>query len=110
MKLTPITWDQVFLKYGLCGCFMESRKEKYVECGPLSKVSNDGTNLHLQLPWTARCSLNMTEWHYLGESSAWMVDMKKVLPLEAADGCIYFTVPFIEVCRIFPQSQRQLEA
>lgn len=102
-----LTWDDVLKNEALIGGDIESQEDGVVYRGPLSELKEDGDSIRFTSPWTARLNPETGKWE------KWHINTcsvnKEVPPQDIGDGRIFFQMPFLGVCTIFPNGGSKLD-
>ena len=103
-----LTWNDVLARDDLIGGDIESQEDGIAYRGPLIKIEEDRDAIRFTTSWMAR--LNPTtgtweNWHI----TSWFVSKNEITPQDIREGRVFFTLPFLGVCTIFPKGGSKLE-
>jgi hypothetical protein len=104
--MSKLTWEDVLKREDLIGGDIESQEGGAVYRGPLSKIRREGDHIYFESPW---CAKNYGEgwknWHITSCS----VNAAATTPQDIGDGRVFFQMPYLGVCTIFPKGGSKLD-
>lgn len=106
--MTQITWDDVLKRKNLVGGDIESQEDGIVYRGPLTEIKDEGGVICFNSSWCARMNSSTGEWEKWDITSSF-VNKSAVRPEDIGDGRIFFRMPFLGVCTIFPKGGSRLD-
>lgn len=101
--MQQLTWDDVLKNEALIGGNIESQEDGVVYRGPLAEIKGDGDVIHFSSPWIARLNPETGVWENWDITSSF-VSKDLVTPQDIGDGRIFFQMPFLGACTIFPKN------
>ncbi|TSC70657.1 MAG: hypothetical protein CEO12_237 [Parcubacteria group bacterium Gr01-1014_46] len=103
-----LTWDAVLANKALIGGDIESQEDGVAYRGPIAEIKVEGDSVRFNSPWCARMNPDTGEWEkwHITTSS---VSKSMVQPQDIGDGRIFFQMPFLGVCTIFPNGGSKLD-
>jgi hypothetical protein len=105
--MDQLTWDAVIANKALIGGDIESQEDGVVYRGPLAELKDEGDSVRFTSPWCARMNPDTCEWEKWDITSSF-ISKSMVRPQDIGDGRIFFQMPFLGVCTIFPNGGSKL--
>jgi len=103
-----LTWEDVLKREDLIGGDLESQEDGMVYRGPLSEMKVVGDNIRFISSWMARMNPETCEWKKWHINTLYVnKDMSK--PQDLGDGRVFFQMPYLGVCTIFPKGGSKLD-
>lgn len=106
--MSQLTWDDVLKREDLVGGDIESQEDGVVYRGPLAEIKDDGDSVSFKSPWCARMNPDTGEWEKWPITSSF-VGKDATKPQDIGNGRIFFQMPFLGVCTIFPKGGSKLD-
>lgn len=101
-----LTWDDVLKRENLIGGDIESQEGGAVYRGPLSSIKREGDQIYFESPWCAKNDGDgWKNWHI----TSCNVNATMTTPQDIGEGRIFFQMPFLGVCTIFPKGGSKLD-
>lgn len=109
LEMQQLNWSDVLKRDDLVGGDIESQEDGVVYRGPLAEIKEDGEVIRFSSPWCARMNPESGEWENWHITSSF-VNKDMVVPQDIGNGRVFFSMPFLGVCTIFPKGGSKLEA
>lgn len=106
--MPELTWDAVLANKALIGGEIESQEDGRVYRGPLSNIEAEGDSIRFTSPWTARMDPETGKWEKWHINTC-SVSKEMSQPQDIGDGRIFFMMPFLGPCTIFPNGGSRLD-
>lgn len=108
MIQTQSAWNEVLKREDLIGGDIESQEDGVTYRGPLAEIKEDGNVVRFSSPWCARLNPETGEWENWHITSSF-ASKDMVTPQDIGNGRVFFQMPFLGVCTIFPKNGNKLD-
>jgi hypothetical protein len=105
--LTHLTWKDVIARTNLIGGDIETQEDSVVFRGPIIEIKEEGDMIIFSSPWSARLNPQTGEWE--NWKNIPLSVNKMFVPQDIGGGRIFFTLPFLGVCTLFPCGTSKLD-
>lgn len=106
-QMTQLTWNDVLNNQTLIGGDIESIENGVPYRGPLAKMTLNGDSIRFISPWTAKMGDNGWENWDITSSG---INRTVVQPQDIGEGRVFFIMPMLGHCTLFPMGDSKLEA
>jgi hypothetical protein len=103
-----LTWGDVLLNKSLIGGELESQEDGVVYRGPIAEIKDEGDIILFNSPWCARINPDNGKWEMWNITSL-HISKSMARPQDIGDGRIFFQMPFLGVCTIYPKGGSKLD-
>lgn len=102
-----LTWEEVLAKKDLIGD-AETQENDVVYRGPVAEIRDEGDAIHIMLSWCARLGPTTGQWEKW-DSTLLTMNKKMRRPQDIGGGRIFFEIPFVGICTLFPKGGSRLD-
>ncbi len=100
-------WSDILNRKDLIGGDIETVENGIPYRGPLSKIEKEGEMIRFSSSWTAWINPQTGEWEKWHKND-FSVNVE-VKPQDIGQGRVYFEMPYLGHCTIFPKGESKLD-
>ncbi len=100
-------WDAVLARQDLVGGDLETNEDGAYFRGPITRLTRTDDQLVIETEWVARLDQNAGWKVYENRPLTVALDMTK--PQDIGNGRVFFVLPFLGTCTIFPRGGSKLD-